>query len=280
MYTNKKPDVSVKKLRHKAEIPLIKFGLFIIVIAVCLGCYFLLNGGELSKWMSAILFGLLFPIIGFFAIRKNYWASASNGVEITATQFPEIYQIFMELADEMGFSKNGPLKTPRLYINNGNGTMNAFAAKCTLRRRYIVIYSDLLDVYYSHKQNELVRFVLAHELAHHKCGHTNLWRLILAPALKPLFLDKSLTRAQEYTADRTAVYYAEEGALDLIYLYSGKYMGDKVNIDEYFKSIDTHDNSFWLKLNNFLSDHPVGYRRMQVLKEAKENGWDVHGKML
>lgn len=121
--------------------------------------------------------------------------------------------------------------------------MNAFAAKCTLRKRYIVIYSDLLDVYYSHKQNELVRFVLAHELAHHKCGHTNLCRLILAPALKPLFLDKSLTRAQEYTADRTAVYYAEEGALDL-------------------------------------SDHPVGYRRIQTLKEAKENGWDVHGKML
>lgn len=110
--------------------------------------------------------------------------------------------------------------------------MNAFVAKCTLRKRYIVIYSDLLDVYYSHKQNELVRFVLAHELAHHKCGHTNLCRLILAPALKPLFLDKSLTRAQEYTADRTAVYYAEEGALDL-------------------------------------SDHPVGYRRMQALKEAK-----------
>lgn len=53
------------------------------------------------------------------------------------------------------------------------------------------------------------------------------------PALKPLFLDKSLTRAQEYTANRTAVYYAEEGALDL-------------------------------------SDHPVGYRRMQALKEAKE----------
>lgn len=121
--------------------------------------------------------------------------------------------------------------------------MNAFAAKCTLRNRYIVIYSDLLDVYYSHKQNELVRFVLAHELAHYKCGHTNLCRLILASALKPLFLDKSLTRAQEYTADRTAVYYAEEGALDL-------------------------------------SDHPVGNRRMQALKEAKENGWDVHGKML
>lgn len=98
------------------------------------------------------------------------------------------------------------------------------------------------------------------------------------PALKPLFLDKSLTRAQEYTADRTAVYYAEEDALDLIYLYSGKYMGDKVNIDEYFKSIDTHNNSFWLKLNNFLSDHPVGYRRMQALKEAKENGWDVQSK--
>ena len=97
--------------------------------------------------------------------------------------------------------------------------------------------------------------------------------------LKPVALDKSFTRTQEYTADRAGLYYAEEGALSMIYLFSGKYMGSRVDLEEYFHSIDLHDDTIWLKLSNFLSDHPVGFRRMQTLKKAKDTGnWDVHGK--
>lgn len=275
-----KNEITVNQLRHKYEIPMIIIGIISIIISLFIGVYFLINGGNISKWISGILMGLLTPALAFFLIRYKYWESVSNGVEITERQFPEVYEIFIKLTKEMGFSEKGHLKRPRLYLNNGNGVMNAFAAKCTLKKRYIVIYSDLLDVAYKNNEFGFLRFILAHELGHHKCGHTNIWRLILTPALKIMFLDKSLTRAQEYTADRVALYYAGESAMELIYLFSGKYMGAKVDLEEYFHSIEMHDKSIWLKLNNFLSDHPVGFRRMQALKKAKENGWNIHGKML
>ena len=194
--------------------------------------------------------------------------TASNGVEITENQLPEIYSLYIDLAKEMGFGTK-KLRMPRLYLINGNGVLNAFAAKCSLHRRYVVIHSDLLDIAYNTGDFSLIRFILAHELGHHKCGHTNLWRLMLSIILKPVALDKSFTRTQEYTADRAGLYYAEEGALSMIYLFSGKYMGSRVDLEEYFHSIDLHDDTIWLKLSNFLSDHPVGFRRMQTLKKPK-----------
>lgn len=58
-------------------------------------------------------------------------------------------------------------------------------------------------------------------------------------------------------------------------------MGLKIDLKAYFNSIDLHDESIWLKLSDFLSDHPVGFRRMKVMKQANENGtWGVHGRFL
>ncbi|OQR53485.1 peptidase M48 [Bacillus sp. CDB3] len=251
--------------------------IFLLIVLISISIYLLLNGNEEQEFTMFVFWILVTPLFAFFFIRYMYWNTISNGVEITEKQFPELYQLYIDLTREMGFTENGKLKTPRLYLTNGMGSMNAFASKCTLRRRYITIYSDLLDVAYEHNNFSFIRFVLAHELGHHKCGHTNLWRIMLKGI--PIF-SKSFIRAQEYTADRVAMYYAEEGALDMIYLFAGKHLGSRVDLEEYFKSIEEHKDSIWLKLSNFLSDHPVGYRRMTTLKKAKEKGWDIHGKML
>ncbi len=58
-------------------------------------------------------------------------------------------------------------------------------------------------------------------------------------------------------------------------------MGSRVDLEEYFHSIDLHDDTIWLKLSNFLSDHPVGFRRdANIEKKPKDTGnWDVHGKI-
>ncbi|MBU0438865.1 peptidase M48 [Staphylococcus succinus] len=272
--------VSISNLRYKYELTMIFIALIVIFLFLCALILFLLFflGAGVPEWIYGGLVGLMIPVFGFFMVRFMYWSSISEGVEITNEQLPEIYTIYYELAIEMGFNTKR-LKLPKLYLVNGNGVMNAFASKCSLKRRYIVIHSDLLDLAYKFDEIDLIKFILAHELGHHKCGHTNIWRMILAPFLKPLYLDKSLTRTQEYTADRVALYYAPEGAMSMIYLFSGKYMGSKIDLEEYFNSIDLHDESIWLKLSNFLSDHPVGFRRMKVIKQAKENGtWDVHGK--
>ncbi|UXS28530.1 M48 family metallopeptidase [Staphylococcus delphini] len=276
----KKEKISVSRFRYKYEMPMIIIGFIAIFLYIIMAIVLLIFSIDIPEWVYGAFLGLLIPFLAIFTIRFLYWNSISNGVEINENQLSEIYDIYLQLATEMGFNSK-KLKLPRLYLINGNGVMNAFAAKCTLKKRYIVIHSDLLDLAYKFDEMPLIKFVLAHELGHHKCGHTNIWRLIFSPFLKPLYLDKSLTRAQEYTADRVALYYAPEGALSMIYLFSGKYMGSRIEIEEYFKSIDLHDETIWLKLSNFLSDHPVGFRRMKALKEAKEKGtWDVHGKFI
>jgi Zn-dependent protease with chaperone function len=148
-------------------------------------------------------------------------------------------------------------KTPRLYLVNGNGVMNAYATKCRLRRGYVVVNSDLLDLAYQYGEFDLLRFVLSHELGHHYCGHTQFRRLMLSPALRLLQLWPSFSRAQEYTADRVGAFLHLEGAREMVGLYAGKHMQKDVDVDAYLASVDDHKDGFWLKLANLRADHPV-----------------------
>lgn len=273
---------TVAQFRHKAEVPMLALGIILTSIVSLAALYVLFSGWELTPFAQGVLFGLVAPVLAFFFIRYTFWNTAANSVEVTVKQFPEIYTIYHDLAEEMGFSANGKgiNKMPRLYISNGNGTMNAFASKCQLKRGYVVLYSDIADLAYTHGEFDTIKFILAHELGHIKCGHVNLWRVLINPVTTALFLDKTVTRAQEYTADRVACYYASEGSLGMISLFAGKNLGHKVDIDEYFNSIANHKDGLWLRVSNFLSSHAVGFRRMKALQDAKTKGWNIHGKML
>jgi len=240
-------------------------GGILTVLAVVACIFVILLGMSLSEFGQGVLVGILAPALAFFAIRWFYWSAITNAVEVTPAQFPEVYTIYHDLAQQMGFRPDaagkGITRLPRLYIKNGNGVMNAYASKCQVSRGYVVIHSDLVDVGYTYQDWEFVRFVLAHELTAFR-------------------LQASVIRAQEYTADRVALYYAPAGGKGMIHLYCGKHLGHRVNMDEYFASVHAHKDGFWLKAANFLSDHAVGFRRMAALHEAETKGWDVHGKML
>ncbi|PIE81313.1 MAG: peptidase M48 [Chloroflexi bacterium] len=276
---NKEP--SIKEFRHKAEMPLLILG-YVLTVLVAVGALIVVvSGGELKPWASGVLIGLLSPFLALFMLKYMYYKKVSNSVQLTEKQFPELYNLYKEAALNMGFTEEeGKNQIPPLYLSNGDGVLNAFAAKCALHEKYVVVNSDIADIAYVHGNFNALKFVLCHELAHIKCGHVNLKRLIVAPVLKVLFLSKSLTRAQEYTADRVACYYAPNGTMGLVYLYAGKNLGGYVNIDEYFRTVENNDKHLFLKFINFRSDHAVGYRRMKALYDTKEKGWDVHGQML
>ncbi|WJZ03767.1 M48 family metallopeptidase [Corynebacterium freiburgense] len=273
---------SVKEFRHKAEIPLLALGVLLTTAVTFGALYVVLRGDTLSSFAEGVVFGLATPLIVSFFIRYHYWNTISSAIEVTERQFPEIHSIYIEIAHAMGFhhDASGLRKLPRLYITNGNGKMNAFASKCQLHRGYVVLFSDLVDIAYTHGDFKTLRFILAHELAHIRCGHVNLWRTIITPVTTALFLDRSVTRAQEYTADRVACFYAPGDYKGMISLYAGKHLGKHVDLDEYFRSIDSHKNGFWLRVANFFSTHAVGYRRMKTLRETDLKGWNIHGKML
>ena len=257
--------------------------LTILAVAACI--FVILLGMSLSDFGQGVLVGILAPALAAVAIRWFYWSAITNAVEVTPAQFPEVYTIYHDLAQQMGFHPDdvagkGITRLPRLYIKNGNGVMNAYASKCQVSRGYVVLHSDLVDVGYTYQDWEFVRFVLAHELGHIKCGHVDLWRSMIRPVTTALRLQASVIRAQEYTADRVALYYAPAGGKGMIHLYCGKHLGHRVNMDEYFASVHAHKDGFWIKAANFLSDHAVGFRRMAALHEAETKGWNVHGKML
>ncbi|PID77260.1 MAG: peptidase M48 [Deltaproteobacteria bacterium] len=271
---------SIKEFRHKAEMPLLTLG-YVLTALVTVGCLLVIaTDGELKEWTTTVLLGLLSPVFAVFVLRYLYFQKISNGIELTKRQFPELYEIYHELALKMGFKNGTENPVPPLYLVNGNGVMNAFAAKCALYEKYVVLHSDIVDIAYVHGNFGALKFVMAHELGHVKCNHVNLRRLICQPIMTMLFLNKSVIRAQEYTADRVASYYAPDEVMGMLYLFAGKNLGKHVNIDEYFRTIEQYEKNKWLKLVNFRSDHAVGYRRMRALYKTQTQGWDVHGEML
>lgn len=273
---------TVSQLRHRAEMPMLVLGIVLTGIVALAALALLLSGIPVDSWATAVLVGLFLPVISFVYIRYLFWSKISNGVEITPEQFPELHRVYYDLAVQMGFgSGTGPMsEIPQIYVINGNGMMNAYASKCQLQRGYVVVYSDIVDLAYVYGDFGALRFIMAHELGHIKCGHVNLWRNGIQPILTLLRLSPTLSRAQEYTADRTASFYAPQDAMKLIALFAGKNLAGKVDTEAYIRSVDRHKNGFWLRLSNFLSGHAVGFRRMKALSLVRTQGWNVQGKML
>ncbi|MGZ4632431.1 MAG: M48 family metallopeptidase [Actinomycetes bacterium] len=273
---------TVAAFRHRAEVPMLVTAGVVSAGAIAIVAIYLAAGRDAPGWATLALLALVAPLMALvYGIRSAYWRTIANGVEVTPRQLPDLYRLYTDLAAEMGFTASAGLEAlPRLYVVNGNGTLNAYATKCQLRRAYIVIYSDLLDVAYEFDDFSTIRFVLAHELGHVKEGHVSLWRTALKPIPSLLLLWRSVSRAQEYTADRVASYYAPEGAMGLLALMCGKRIYRRVDADSYLESVQAHKDGFWLRFANYLADHAVGFRRMEALSRVQNEGWNVHGRML
>jgi Zn-dependent protease with chaperone function len=274
----------VRALRHRAETPMLVLATALLAVAGVVLVVMLADGFDAPDWLRTIVvLAIVAPLVSVLVMaRFSYWNTIANGIEVTADQLPELHQLFVEQAALLGMTPEGSgmSKTPRLYLVNGMGQMNAYATKCRLRRGYVVIYSDLLDLAYEDGKFDLMRFALSHELGHHYCGHTQFRRAMLMPVLRVLWLAPSLTRAQEYTADRVAARLHLAGAEDMVGLYAGKHMHKQVDLAAYFASVENHKDGFWLKVANFRADHPVGFRRMTTLRRMRQEGWDVHGPFL
>ena len=94
-----------------------------------------------------------------------------NGVELSETQFPDLYAHFAACCDRLKMPER-----PKAYVIAGNGTLNAFATRF-LGLQYVVLMSDVIDAMDKHAEG--VRFYMGHELGHlrlrHISGHLFRW---------------------------------------------------------------------------------------------------------
>jgi Zn-dependent protease with chaperone function len=177
----------------------------------------------------------------------------ANSIRISEDQLPEIHRMVEEICAVY------KMPVPTIYVSNGEGMLNAFATRI-LSRDFVVLYSNILELAYEKGEAE-VAFVLAHELAHIKRGHTK-WRFLILPSHLVPLLPQAYSRACESTCDRFASVVCPKGAKwGLVALAAGSRIYRRVNLQALYAQFAS-EHGFWSWFYEILSTHPNLVRRI------------------
>lgn len=246
--------MSPRDLTSSREIPY-----FVISIIFSLLLYILAIFSLLGIAISLVLFGIM-----LYANAIMLGSIRGNGIRISEKQFPDVYERVVSLATEMNLKK-----VPDVFVIHSEGAFNAFATRF-LGRNMVVIYSEVFELAREQGEAEL-DFIIAHELSHVKRRHV--WKnILIMPAQFIPFLSQAYSRSCEYTCDREAAYYIQNGEAAkraLTILGVGKKLYSEVNEDAYLEQIYTESNvAVWL--SEVLGSHPLLPKRIQAVGKFME----------
>jgi Zn-dependent protease with chaperone function len=256
------------RLRHPAEVPFFIFMvvLNVIIVAAILDAAwvlpFLPDRLKDTGWAIAVRaawISLLLLVPGLIVVRETQRASVrGTAVQLSPQQFPDLFGTAEDFARTLGLRRR-----PELFLANGNGTLNAFAAQAT-GYDYVVLSNELFANLHNRNHDGL-RFILGHELGHIRLHHVSLWYQVavaytqLIPLLGPL-----LSRLREYSCDRHGAYLSPLGATGLVLLASGRYTETDVDLDELLQQ-GRRLRGFWIGLAQLVRSHPFTVRRLERL---------------
>jgi Zn-dependent protease with chaperone function len=211
----------------------------------------------LLVWVVLIVgtFGgaLLMLAVGFllylFAQSALIARIKGNGVELSETQFPDLYAHFTACCDRLKMPER-----PTAYVLAGNGSLNAFATRF-LGLQYVVLMSDVIDAMDRH--GEGVRFYMGHELGHlrlrHLTGHLLRWPILWLPLLGAAY-----SRAKESSCDRHGLACctsAESAAHALAALSAGAKRWAKLDPVAYVRQ-SAGTGGFWMSFHELVAGYP------------------------
>jgi Zn-dependent protease with chaperone function len=194
-----------------------------------------------------------------------------TSIEVTADQFPEVHQRIQHYASVFGLDS-----TPRAYIAQEGGLLNAFASKYN-RTNFIRINADVFEVGIFEagprpKDPAALDFIIAHEVGHVAAGHTTYWYTGLSSLIGFVPIVRSaLSRAKEYTADNYAYAVVPEGINGIVLLSGGKYLYPLVDGHKLAER-STVDRGVFVWFANALASHPVQTKRLAALYDRSRPG--------
>jgi Zn-dependent protease with chaperone function len=256
------------RLRHPAEVPLFIFMvvLNLIIVAAILEAAavlpFLPERLQDSGWAVAIrgaLISLLLFIPALMVVRETQRASTrGTAVQLSERQYPELYQTAEDFTHTLGLRRR-----PEIFLANGNGALNAFAAQAT-GYDYVVLSNELFANLYDRNRDGL-GFILGHELGHIRLHHVALWyQLAVAYSQWIPLLGPGLSRLREYSCDRHGAFLSPRGARGLVLLASGRYTETEVDLEELVRQ-GRMLRGFWVALAQLPRSHPFTVRRLERL---------------
>jgi len=267
--TSRRPTaVQGRRLRHPAELPFYVFMVILnllivgLIVKFALAVPFLPERLQDSGWSVTVrsaLIGLLLLIPGLIVIRETQRASVrGTAVELSPHQYGALYETADDFAHRLGLPRR-----PQIYLANGNGALNAFAAQAT-GHDYVVLSNELFTNLYRNNHDGL-RFILGHELAHIRLHHVGFWyQLSLAYSERIPVLGPTLSRLREYSCDRHGAHLSPSGATGLVLLASGRHTEQAVDVDLLVRQ-GRALHGFWVGLAQLPRSHPFTVRRLERL---------------
>jgi len=226
----------------------ILFGIAFVISALLWAVLIYMTGGTFFWFIAALFIVYLFIQSAFISYLKG------TGALISANQFPDLMARVQTCAAKLKFKK-----IPQVYIINGNGILNAFAANF-LRKEYIVLYSDIVDAF--EENGDAINFYIGHEMGHLRRKHT-LYEPFLSLALTLPLLGAAYSRAREYTCDQhgLACCSPEAAQRGLIALGVGKKRHAVVNVSDYLAQTK-QTSGFWMSFHELVASYPWLIKRV------------------
>ena len=217
---------------------------------------------QTSQWAAVIrsaLIGLLLLVPGLIVVREMQRASVrGTAVQLSPQQSPWLYEVADNFASRLKLRRR-----PQIFLANGNGTLNAFAAQAT-GYDYVVLSNELFANLYDNNRAGL-RFILGHEMGHIRLHHVSLWyQIAVAYSQMIPLLGPALSRLREYSCDRHGAYLSPRGATGLVLLASGRYTETEVDVSELVRQ-GRMLRGFWVGLAQLPRSHPFTVRRLERL---------------
>jgi Zn-dependent protease with chaperone function len=233
-----------------------------IILGVVLILPILFSGFNESLAVICAIFVYIPLILLYFWFYKVYLVAymKGNGICISEKQFHNIFEIYCNMARDLGLKK-----IPPLFVLQNGGLLNAFAIRLS-GKNYIAIYSDVFSLYKS--DIEAVKFVLAHELGHIKRKHTQKRFLTFPSSIIP-FLTAAYSRACEYTCDNIGGSFISDdtGRLQgLLLLAGGRDIYKEIDINDYLDTAKRNRSFSVIFVNMFIS-HPYLPKRIENLRK-------------
>ena len=258
-------------LRHPAEIPMFIFmvilnfailGVLIDFLASAALIPSALRGTNWEPTIKAVAAAIILVAPAIMVVRQVQRASIrGTAVQLSRTQFTDLY------ASADGFAAALRVTpAPALFLGNGNGALNAFAAQSGWTNNYVVLSNELF-ANLRNNNREGTRFILGHEIAHIRLHHVALWyNLVLCYSQLIPILGPTLSRLREYSCDRNGAALESKGELGLVLLTAGRYAADDVHVSELVDQ-GRHLGGFWVEIAQLPRSHPWTVRRVWRLHQ-------------
>jgi len=216
--------------------------------------------------LAMAMFPIFYAVMGFISVWiGNGLLVASlraEGVKIGKDQLPELEQALHEVCAKLEI-----YKIPELYVIQSGGMLNAFAARHS-RRKFIVVYSELLEAY--GPASSEIKFLLGHELGHIKRKHM-IKQLILFPGLLMPLLGNAYYRACEASCDRFGAFASDDidaSVSAMMVMSGGKRAGRTLNAPA-FANQYLQMRGFFVSWHELMSGYPTLSQRVSNLLSLK-----------